>query len=1658
MEFVDNTGHIFSIKSYNEKPIGYEYEETNYIFWIDANTSKLSINNYYSRPIYALYLLDKDYNINDLQDDENSPIQISIEIENSNVYKLISSKEFNSYILSNEYTNLNDYIDLGNADDSQYLKSSLSNKDLYVIKTTETVSNTKTLQSVDFNYLLIPIYPIGCATEEGTWISNIMIHIHDTNTNVHEWCPISIGGEFINEYEELIINGKNIGVSLPKDILKAVYPESLYNDEFNESLYNEKLKEYLINKNIIRSECGNFNSAIASLKWFGYGDKISISKLLKTDNTSMSQYLLDYFNVKNDIIDSFKSFTSSALISLKLMLNKELNEVYPFNPNLNYEFFGENKPKMLSLLDHYEKVKIGNHDMPIDEDVEKYWYWKPYFDFSFNELGIKLALLKKFYKQYFLPIHLYIHNASLGYKVYANDIKYTITTGVSMSEPIISLNIKDNEVKFSNDSTYYFSKQIHYIDHNFNEFDLNDIEHDNRSWYYLNDTCVNIPIEFISNERNKGYFNCVFILLNKNISHEPLFESHFIFTQADQYVYKNFIIYPKKLNINVRDKISDDSNISITSKYYEYWINDDFELKLLVNNRWYEHKFNLKIHNPTLDFGTLRYRYYLNEHNYLLNRISSNTSNIHSLIFTNELDQINKSTDINISNLIDYNDSLFNLLNLDDSKSFIKTLDISDIDNLWQHFDSNYDILSPFTQLNRLDHDNKVVSFNSFMHNCELVNVNNIDYDIDFYKILKYHLDKNLMYIDGTLLNQDFYQYIIYPYNGKDVEVLIHKDMIGYPIEIPLQYFNKDKLVICSHNGNIYILEEASENSDSYHINVMNSNNSIIVSEDEQANEYALLLDSLSLEYDKINNAYYSKDPITGEINGYYPIYDKLYNNLDYIYEKYSSNINLPNLDKYKNSLHLFNIYTLDKHEQNILVFHNDINILINGLIFTHNSYDYENEYDSLKIHISGKPNKDNISTQYLDVYGLHLIEPYIENGQILNIPEEIKLYNYEYGLYVKRDYSLYYDSEGSDETRPEIYELPNIFEYDTNEFTYYDDNRKYLGSLKFKTLDDFYNDNRIDECIDIDGTWYIYGINTELSSNYADKPFLRDGKWYAINKETNEEINININEIFKEDSVYYAYDTEIKDLSNLDNYYKNKLAYKIKFYGNNDILLTGVSLNNIYEIEYKYLKIELFYNSKHIVRNRFYLLIDYMVEYIEQGYSFEFVDETHIRMYKDDESYDIELIKLSPKYLYKNADDSYIPNQNPAYYWYNVDNNSITSLSSYLNELERYIYNGKEQTLDSIISQLDMYVEKFEHNKNIDNVDDYVDDSIEARYHYYNYLSKDFTGKKGTYRLKLESNFITDFTVRLKLDVIDANGYKTTYTNLDGEFTLIGNEQSVILYIQLSDLEDIENIDNWIVPQLLEITTIDKQLEYNYEESGDDYILAHILNKNYYYGNNKSENVYNLYNDFFDLKFNIYDAYVENDNFLICTLLNSVYDVNDELKLHMYLDYDFYLMHDDKYWYGLYISRETCDKVQKHSDLILPEENKIMSLNSKTSDTIYKLKYQASSKEYLINRLEFISSNGFNHFKDDDIIACYINNNDRLPFNPYISSKWSISPMSLGMSDDSKFESNAEMTILSMPKNNNKYQKGYYKATVKYSLDRDIQHQFKNISTFLIS
>ena len=97
MNFIDHTGHIFSLPSYSNFPAGYEYDEQPYIFWLNES-NKLSVNNYYIKPIRIL--LDEKYVINN-----NSRIELRIKLESNN-YKLLGSYHINNFI--NQAKNIND--------------------------------------------------------------------------------------------------------------------------------------------------------------------------------------------------------------------------------------------------------------------------------------------------------------------------------------------------------------------------------------------------------------------------------------------------------------------------------------------------------------------------------------------------------------------------------------------------------------------------------------------------------------------------------------------------------------------------------------------------------------------------------------------------------------------------------------------------------------------------------------------------------------------------------------------------------------------------------------------------------------------------------------------------------------------------------------------------------------------------------------------------------------------------------------------------------------------------------------------------------------------------------------------------------------------------------------------------------------------------------------------------------------------------------------------------------------------------------------------------------------------------------------------------------------------------------------------------------------
>ena len=79
MEFIDHTGHIFSLPDYSQFPVGYEYSENPYVFWLSDNySSQLSVDCFYIKPIYILT-------------DEQNISQIIVECNKTKHYKLLSS-------------------------------------------------------------------------------------------------------------------------------------------------------------------------------------------------------------------------------------------------------------------------------------------------------------------------------------------------------------------------------------------------------------------------------------------------------------------------------------------------------------------------------------------------------------------------------------------------------------------------------------------------------------------------------------------------------------------------------------------------------------------------------------------------------------------------------------------------------------------------------------------------------------------------------------------------------------------------------------------------------------------------------------------------------------------------------------------------------------------------------------------------------------------------------------------------------------------------------------------------------------------------------------------------------------------------------------------------------------------------------------------------------------------------------------------------------------------------------------------------------------------------------------------------------------------------------------------------------------------------------
>lgn len=628
MQFIDHTGHIFSLPHYSSKPIGYEYMENDYIFWLTSEyTSELSVDCIYIQGIRPIFSDPNLYTVTITCEQSNhfrlvSPLTIQQKISaGKNIFEidldyytdeaLEHNPEFNNDFRT-ELTN-NELLFVTNLYEENWFWSD-ENQNVYQYADTsmlpepdeegnryiERNGKTYLLSSRDINYTMVPFYVAACNVKQaGAWTTNILIRAYMRTGEVY-YCPITVGGVFNDECEELIINGKNIGVNLPKEICKSFYTTHFSTDYVDMKIWNNKIKEYLLQHITLRSERGNYRSAINALKWFGWHDKLELYALIQTDNEVVDQYILDAFDLNYDVINEFRNFRNSTLLNLYFrgtIEDKDNISEYDFKDM--DEFYGEGKPYTKDLFNQIIEHRYDENDIP---------FYRPFYDHTFNEIGLKLSALKYFYQKYFLPIHLNVYNSTVTFQTFANNVKFTNSVSTLLTVP--SKYVYDSiDVKFGNGiDISWLSEEVRYIDiiddtkkfsldnSNWIEFGR-DLEYATKfsdySVFEIDDNCFSVPITFIANDEYK-YYSCVLRLYKDG---EAIKTSTFSFVGESKETTINFIIYPALINKNF------DIN---------FWQDSKYHIDLLVNGVWFGYDFEMKVPELDIEMCKLEYKYNYN--------------------------------------------------------------------------------------------------------------------------------------------------------------------------------------------------------------------------------------------------------------------------------------------------------------------------------------------------------------------------------------------------------------------------------------------------------------------------------------------------------------------------------------------------------------------------------------------------------------------------------------------------------------------------------------------------------------------------------------------------------------------------------------------------------------------------------------------------------------------------------------------------------------------------------------------------------------------------------------------------------------------------------------------------------------------------------------
>jgi hypothetical protein len=261
--------------------------------------------------------------------------------------------------------------------DPQYYSSLNPELDLNDISVTQITNTGSQMTISEHTWYIHQILMVCSSTVPGEYIDNFSIYSGDSVTDV------KVGVDIYEEDETLSINLGNKGLEIPNSIRKAFLDNDMNEALEDYALLNRKFKELVSNYIDIVDNKGSYKSLFNSLKWFEWGEGAKLFEVWKNDSS---------------------------------FLEKELGPV--LSNKYSNLLVTHQKTTHLSLIAALQKMSDEEIDIernPVLEDISYQW--------STEELALKVSILGAFFERYFMPIHLDLKRACVETLICTNQIK-----------------------------------------------------------------------------------------------------------------------------------------------------------------------------------------------------------------------------------------------------------------------------------------------------------------------------------------------------------------------------------------------------------------------------------------------------------------------------------------------------------------------------------------------------------------------------------------------------------------------------------------------------------------------------------------------------------------------------------------------------------------------------------------------------------------------------------------------------------------------------------------------------------------------------------------------------------------------------------------------------------------------------------------------------------------------------------------------------------------------------------------------------------------------------------------------------------------------------------------------------------------------------------